>query len=65
MEGQYVAYTFYRVDPSWRRLMPPDARQAQKEEFAELVDSFAERFEHLRAGWPDFFGSPRILVSTA
>jgi chlorite dismutase len=49
MEGQYVAYTFYRVDPSWRRLMPPDARQAQKEEFAELVDSFAERFEHLRA----------------
>jgi chlorite dismutase len=49
VEGQYVAYTFYRVDPAWRRLMPPDARQAQKEEFAEVVDSFAERFEHLRA----------------
>jgi chlorite dismutase len=49
MEGQYVAYTFYRVDPAWRRLMPPDVRQAQKEEFAEVVDSFAERFEHLRA----------------
>ena len=49
MEGQYVAYTFYRVDPAWRRLMPPDARQAQKEEFAEVVDSFGERFEHLRA----------------
>jgi chlorite dismutase len=49
MEGQYVAYTFYRVDPAWRRLMPPDIRQAQKEEFAEVVDSFAERFEHLRA----------------
>jgi chlorite dismutase len=49
MEGQYVAYTFYRIDPAWRRLMPPDVRQAQKEEFAEVVDSFAERFEHLRA----------------
>ncbi len=49
MEGRYVAYTFYRVDPAWRRLMPPDARQAQKEEFAEVVDSFGERFEHLRA----------------
>ena len=48
MEGQYVAYTFFRVDPAWRRLLPPDARQAQKEEFAEVVDSFAERFEHLR-----------------
>ena len=48
VEGQYVAYTFYRVDPAWRRLMPPDARQAQKEEFAEVVDSFADRFEHLR-----------------
>jgi chlorite dismutase len=49
VEGQYVAYTFYRVDPAWRRLTPPDARQAQKEEFAEVVDSFGERFEHLRA----------------
>ena len=48
MEGQYVAYTFYRLDPAWRRL-PGDQRQAQKEEFAEVVDSFAERFEHLRA----------------
>jgi chlorite dismutase len=49
MEGQYVAYTFYRVDPSWRRLLPPEVRQAQTEEFAEVVDSFADRFEHLRA----------------
>jgi chlorite dismutase len=49
MEGQYVAYTFYRVVPEWRRLLPPDVRQAQKDEFAEVVDSFADRFEHLRA----------------
>ncbi|HJQ51641.1 MAG TPA: chlorite dismutase family protein [Gaiellaceae bacterium] len=48
MEGQYVAYTFYRLDPAWRRL-PVDQRQAQKDEFAEVVDSFAERFDHLRA----------------
>jgi len=49
MEGQYVAYTFYRVVPEWRRLLPPDVRQAQKDEFAEMVDFFAERFEYLRA----------------
>jgi chlorite dismutase len=45
MEGQYVAYTFYKVDPAWRR----DAdRHHCKEQFAEVVDAFAERFEHLR-----------------
>jgi chlorite dismutase len=62
VEGQYVAYTFYRVDPAWRRLLPSDMRQALKDEFAEAVDSFAERFEHLRAytttgvrGDTDFF----------
>jgi chlorite dismutase len=49
MEGQYVAYTFYRLDPAWRRLLPPDVRQAHKDEFADVVDSFGERFEHLRA----------------
>ena len=49
VEGQYVAYTFYRVDPAWRRELPSEARQLQKEELAEVVDSFAERFEHLRA----------------
>jgi chlorite dismutase len=46
-QGQYVAYTFYRVDPAWRRL-PVDERQAHKEAFAEVVEDFAERFEHLR-----------------
>ncbi len=49
MEGQYVAYTFFRVVPEWRRLLPPDMRQTQKDEFAEVVESFAQRFEHLRA----------------
>ncbi|HZC30238.1 MAG TPA: chlorite dismutase family protein [Gaiellaceae bacterium] len=48
MDGQYVAYTFYRVDPAWRRL-PVEERQAGKDAFAEVVEDFAERFEHLRA----------------
>jgi chlorite dismutase len=48
MEGQYVAYTFFRVDPAWRRL-PVEERQAHKDAFAEVVEEFAERFEQLRA----------------
>jgi chlorite dismutase len=48
VDGQYVAYTFYRVDPAWRRL-PFEERQAGKEAFADVVEDFAERFDHLRA----------------
>ena len=48
MEGQYVAYTFYRVDPAWRRL-PVEERQAAKDAFADVLDHFADRFDHLRA----------------
>jgi chlorite dismutase len=48
VEGQYVAYTFYRVDPAWRRL-PVEERQAAKDAFAEVVEDFADRFDHLRA----------------
>ena len=48
MEGQYVAYTFYRVDPAWRRL-PVEERQAAKDAFADVVEDFADRFDHLRA----------------
>jgi chlorite dismutase len=47
-QGQYVAYTFYRVDPGWRRL-PVEERQAHKDAFAEVIDAFSEHFEHLRA----------------
>ncbi|HET7572318.1 MAG TPA: chlorite dismutase family protein [Gaiellaceae bacterium] len=47
MEGQYVAYTFYRVEPAWRRL-PLEERQAHKDAFAEVVEEFADRFDHLR-----------------
>ena len=51
MEGQYVAYTFYRVDPAWRRL-PIDERQAGKEAFADAVDTSEARsaLEGLLAG---------------
>jgi chlorite dismutase len=48
VDGQYVAYTFYRIDPAWRRL-PVEDRAAAKDAFAEVVEDFAPRFEHLRA----------------
>jgi len=47
VDGQYVAYTFYRVDPAWRRL-PIDERQAGKDAFAETLDELADRFDALR-----------------
>jgi chlorite dismutase len=46
--GQYVGYTFYRVDPAWRRL-PIDERAAGKDAFAEVVERWNDRFDHLRA----------------
>jgi chlorite dismutase len=45
--GQYVAYTFYRADPAWRRL-PVEERQAGKDAFAEVIEEHAEQFDHLR-----------------
>src|SRR5437762_33728 len=48
MSGQYVAYTFYRVDPAWRRL-PIDERVAGKDAFAEVVEEWAGRMDALRA----------------
>ena len=47
MTGQYVAYTFFRVVPEWRRL-PVEERAAHKDAFADVVEEFAPRFEHLR-----------------
>ena len=48
MAGQYVAYSFFRVDPAWRRL-PVEERAAGKDAFAEAVDDWAARMETLRA----------------
>ncbi len=48
MDGQYVAYTFYRLDPAFRRL-PVEERAAAREAFADVVDEHAARFDHLRA----------------
>jgi chlorite dismutase len=48
VSGQYVAYTFYRVDPSWRRL-PVEDRTAGKEAFVDVVEEWAGRMETLRA----------------
>src|SRR5207237_9264230 len=41
-QGQYVAYTFYKVDPAWRRL-PVDERRAGKDAFAEAVEDWSGR----------------------
>jgi chlorite dismutase len=48
VSGQYVAYTFYRVDTAWRRL-PVEERAAMKDGFADVVESWAERMDALRA----------------
>jgi len=42
--GQYVAYTFYRVDPAWRRL-PIGERVAAKDAFAEVIEAWSERLD--------------------
>jgi chlorite dismutase len=47
VDGQYVAYGFYRVDPEWRRL-PVEERQAGKDAFADVVEDFADRYAELR-----------------
>jgi chlorite dismutase len=47
MSGQYVAYSFYRVRPEWRRL-PVEERAAGKDAFAEVVDDWAGRMDALR-----------------
>jgi chlorite dismutase len=47
MSGQYVAYTFYRVDPAWRRL-PVEERMAGKDAFAEIVEEWSGRMDALR-----------------
>ena len=46
--GQYVAYTFFKVDPAWRRL-PAGERAAHKEAFAEVIEAWAERMDAVRA----------------
>jgi chlorite dismutase len=47
VSGQYVAYTFFRVDRAWRSL-PIEERSAAKEAFADVVDDWTPRFAHLR-----------------
>lgn len=48
MDGQYVSYGFYKVDPAWRRL-PIEERAAHKDAFAETVEDWAGKIEGLRA----------------
>jgi chlorite dismutase len=48
VSGQYVAYSFYKVEPAWRRL-PVEERAAMKDAFADVVESWAEHMDSLRA----------------
>jgi chlorite dismutase len=61
VSGQYVAYTFFRIDPVWRRL-PVEERAVGKDAFADVVDEWSARMDALRAysltgvrGDADFF----------
>ena len=45
--GQYVAYTFFRVDPAWRRL-PIEERAAHKDAFADVLADHEPRYDSLR-----------------
>jgi chlorite dismutase len=47
VSGQYLAYTFYKVDPAWRRL-PVEERAAGKDAFSDVIEDFAGRMESLR-----------------
>ena len=47
LNGQYVAYTFFRIDPAWRRL-PVEERSAAKDAFSDVLEEFAPRFDTLR-----------------
>src|SRR5256886_15885320 len=46
--GQYVAYTYFRVDRAWRR-WPVEERAAHKDAFAEVIEELTPSFDHLRA----------------
>ena len=48
MNGQYLAYTFFRARPEWRQL-PVEERAAGKDAFADVIDEFAPRFDALHA----------------
>ena len=48
MSGQYVAYTFFRIDPAWRRL-PVEERALMKDAVADVIETLSDRFDHLRA----------------
>jgi chlorite dismutase len=47
-EGQYLAYSFFRVKPEWRQL-PVEERAAGKDAFAEAIEELAPRFDYLAA----------------
>lgn len=47
MSGQYIAYTNFKLDPSWRRL-PVEERSAAKDAFCDVIEEWSPRFDALR-----------------
>jgi chlorite dismutase len=41
-EREFLKYTFFKLDPEWRRL-PDTEKTAHKEQFASLVEGFSKR----------------------
>ena len=39
---QFVRYSFYKLDPAWRR-QPNEAKEAQRQELVSVVDEFADQ----------------------
>ncbi len=46
--GQYVAYTYFKVDPAWRRL-PEAERAAHKQAWVDVLEQHSARFEWLQS----------------
>ena len=47
-DRQFVQYTFYQVDPTWRRL-PEEERSMGKQEFLAVCDEFSKRMPLLKS----------------
>ena len=42
-EREFVRFSFYKLDPAWRRL-PPSERKRHKDEFVSIVGEFGRKF---------------------
>ena len=42
-DRQFVHFSFYKLDPAWRRL-PPEEQEASRAELEAVIDEYATRF---------------------